>query len=314
MKKKRIAFVFPGQGSQYPGMGKDFYQKYPQVKRIFEKANEELNIDLTRICFEGGKELLESTANTQIAVFVVSFASFEVLRNEGVNPDVLGGHSLGEYTALVVSGSLDFLDGLRLVYKRGEFMEEAAQKRPGSMVAIIGLDKEEIAKILRKVEGLGIVVAANFNCPGQIVISGEIETVERVRELAGKAGARKVIPLKVMGAFHSLLMKEAQMRLKKEIEKTNFKVPRIPFIANVNANFIEEPQEIKESLIRQIVSPVLWEDSIRKMAEWGVDAFVEVGPGKVLSGLIRRILGQKLILNIEDQKSLCKSLKILRET
>jgi len=311
---KRIAFVFPGQGSQYPGMGKDFYQKYPQVKRIFEKANEELNIDLTRICFEGGKELLESTANTQIAVFVVSFASFEVLRNEGVNPDVLGGHSLGEYTALVVSGSLDFLDGLRLVYKRGEFMEEAAQKRPGSMVAIIGLDKEEIAKILRKVEGLGIVVAANFNCPGQIVISGEIETVERVRELAGKAGARKVIPLKVMGAFHSLLMKEAQMRLKKEIEKTNFKVPRIPFIANVNANFIEEPQEIKESLIRQIVSPVLWEDSIRKMAEWGVDAFVEVGPGKVLSGLIRRILGQKLILNIEDQKSLCKSLKILRET
>ncbi|MCD6232620.1 ACP S-malonyltransferase [Candidatus Aerophobetes bacterium] len=314
MKKKRIAFVFPGQGSQYPGMGKDFYQKYPQVKRIFEKANEELNIDLTRICFEGGKELLESTANTQIAVFVVSFASFEVLRNEGVNPDVLGGHSLGEYTALVVSGSLDFLDGLRLVYKRGEFMEEAAQKRPGSMVAIIGLDKEEIAKILRKVEGLGIVVAANFNCPGQIVISGEIETVERVRELAGKAGARKVIPLKVMGAFHSLLMKEAQMRLKKEIEKTNFKVPRIPFIANVNANFIEEPQEIKESLIRQIVSPVLWEDSIRKMAEWGVDAFVEVGPGKVLSGLIRRTLGQKLILNIEDQKSLCKSLKILRET
>lgn len=314
MKKKRIAFVFPGQGSQYPGMGKDFYQKYPQVKRIFEKANEELNIDLTRICFEGGKELLESTANTQIAVFVVSFASFEVLRNEGVNPDVLGGHSLGEYTALVVSGSLDFLDGLRLVYKRGEFMEEAAQKKPGSMVAIIGLDKEEIAKILRKVEGLGIVVAANFNCPGQIVISGEIETVERVRELAGKAGARKVIPLKVMGAFHSLLMKEAQMRLKKEIEKTNFKVPRIPFIANVNANFIEEPQEIKESLIRQIVSPVLWEDSIRKMAEWGVDAFVEVGPGKVLSGLIRRTLGQKLILNIEDQKSLCKSLKILRET
>jgi len=314
MKKKRIAFVFPGQGSQYPGMGKDFYQKYPQVKRIFEKANEELNIDLTRICFEGGKELLESTANTQIAVFVVSFASFEVLRNEGVNPDVLGGHSLGEYTALVVSGSLDFLDGLRLVYKRGEFMEEAAQKRPGSMVAIIGLDKEEIAKILRKVEGLGIVVAANFNCPGQIVISGEIETVERVRELAGKAGARKVIPLKVMGAFHSLLMKEAQMRLKKEIEKTNFRVPRIPFIANVNANFIEEPQEIKESLIRQIVSPVLWEDSIRKMAEWGVDAFVEVGPGKVLSGLIRRTLGQKLILNIEDQKSLCKSLKILRET
>jgi len=314
MKKKRIAFVFPGQGSQYPGMGKDFYQKYPQVKRIFEKANEELNIDLTRICFEGGKELLESTANTQIAVFVVSFASFEVLRNEGVNPDVLGGHSLGEYTALVVSGSLDFLDGLRLVYKRGEFMEEAAQKRPGSMVAIIGLDKEEIAKILRKVEGLGIVVAANFNCPGQIVISGEIETVERVRELAGKAGARKVIPLKVMGAFHSLLMKEAQMRLKKEIEKTKFKVPRIPFIANVNANFIEEPQEIKESLIRQIVSPVLWEDSIRKMAEWGVDAFVEVGPGKVLSGLIRRTLGQKLILNIEDQKSLCKSLKILRET
>lgn len=307
----KVAFVFPGQGSQYTGMGKDFYKKYPRVRKIFEEASKELNLDLTQICFKETKELLENTANTQIGVFVVSIACLEILRNKGINPDIVGGHSLGEYTALVACGTLNFLDGLRLVYKRGQFMQEAAQKNPGTMAAIIGLEKEKVIKILEEVKSFGIIVAANFNSPGQIVISGETQMIDKVKELADKAGAKKVIPLKVAGAFHSSLMKEAQEKLKKEIEKITFKIPRIPLIANVSADFIEEPQKIKESLIEQMVSPVLWEDSIRKMAEWGINIFIEVGPGRVLTGLTRRIITQKLTLNVEDQKSLNKSLKMI---
>jgi len=310
---KKIAFVFPGQGSQYTGMGKDFYKEYPQVKKIFKEASKELNLDLTRICFEENKEILENTANTQIGVFVVSIACLEILKNKGINPDIVGGHSLGEYTALVACGTLNFLDGLRLVYKRGQFMQEAAQKKPGTMAAIIGLEKEKVIKILEEVKNFGIIVAANFNCPGQIVISGETRMIDRVKKLADKSGARKVIPLKVAGAFHSPLMKEAQKKLKKEIEKITFKIPRIPLIANVSADFVEKPQEIKESLTKQMISPVLWEDSIRKMAEWGVNIFIEVGPGKVLTGLTRRIITQGLTLNVEDQQSLSKSLKMIRE-
>jgi len=315
---KKVAFVFPGQGSQYTGMGKDFYEEYPRVRKIFEEAKKELNLDLTRICFEENKEILENTANTQIGVFVVSFACFETLRSKGINPNIVGGHSLGEYTALVACGSLNFLDGLRLVYKRGQFMQEAAQKKPGTMAAIIGLEKEKVIKILKEVKNFGIIVAANFNSPGQIVISGETRMIDKVKELADKAGARKVIPLKVAGAFHSSLMKEAQEKLRKEIEKTTFRIPRIPLVANVSADFTEEPQEIKESLIKQMVSPVLWGASIKRMAGWGVNTFVEVGPNRVLSGLIRRIINrisaQGLILNVEDQKSLSKSLKMIRET
>jgi len=309
---KKIAFVFPGQGSQYTGMGKDFYEEYPLVRKIFEEAKKELNLDLTRICFEENKEILENTANTQIGVFAVSIACLEILRNKGINPDIVGGHSLGEYTALVACGTLNFLDGLRLVYKRGQFMQEAAQKNPGTMAAIIGLKKEKVIKILEEVKNYGITVAANFNSPGQIVISGETRMIDKVKELADKAGAKKVIPLKVAGAFHSSLMKEAQEKLRKEIEKITFKIPRIPLIANVSADFVEEPQKIKESLIEQMVSPVLWEDSIRKMAEWGTNIFIEVGPGRVLTGLIRRTITQKLILNVEDQKSLNKSLKMIK--
>jgi len=309
---KKIAFVFPGQGSQYTGIGKDFYEEYPRVRKIFEEASKELNLDLTRICFEENKEILENTANTQIGVFVVSIACLEILRNKGINPDIVGGHSLGEYTALVACGTLNFLDGLRLVHKRGQFMQEAAQKNPGTMAAIIGLEKEKVIKILEEVKNYGITVAANFNSPGQIVISGEIPMINRIKELADKAGAKKVIPLKVAGAFHSSLMKEAQEKLRKEIEKITFKIPRIPLIANVSADFVEKPQKIKESLIEQMVSPVLWEDSIRKMAEWGVNIFIEVGPGRVLTGLIRRTITQKLTLNVEDQQSLNKSLKMIK--
>lgn len=224
----KIAFIFPGQGSQYIGMGKEFYENYSLVQEIFKQASEVLKINMCKFCFEGTEDLLKETRYTQPLVFTVSFAIFKVLQTENIKPDIVAGHSLGEYTALLASGCFDFLTGVKLVAKRGEFMQEASQKYPGTISAIIGLDEEKINQILQEAKNSGIIVAANFNSPGQMVISGEVSAVKKAERLAQERGAKKVVSLKVAGAYHSPLMKEAQRSLKAEIEKIEIYPPRIP--------------------------------------------------------------------------------------
>lgn len=300
----KIAFIFPGQGSQNIGMGKEFYENYSFVRDIFNQASEVLEIDIVKLCLQGPEDKLRQTQNTQPIVFTVSIACLEVLKRQNISPDIVAGHSLGEYTALVACGCLDFLDALRLVHKRGQFMQEASQKYPGTMAAIIGLEKEKIDTILEEARAFGIVVAANFNCPHQVVISGEISAIEKAKELAESQGAKRVVILKVAGAFHSPLMEEAKSKLKHEIEKIQIQPPTMPIVANVCADYLKEPEAIREALIKQITSPVLWEASIRKMQDEGVTTFIEVGPGKVLSGLLRKISSESLSLNVEDEQSL----------
>ena len=306
-----IAFIFPGQASQHEGMGKEFYEIYPSVRKIFETASNTLKIDVCKLCFEGDREALRETQNTQPLVFTVSIACLEVLKNHNVLPDMAAGHSLGEYTALVSCGSLDFPDALKLVFKRGQLMEEAGKKYPGAMAAIIGLDEKKLNEVLKDAGGSGEVCSANFNCPGQIVISGEIPAVNRAKELAEKAGAGKVVILKVGGAFHSPLMREAQEKLKGEVEKVRVRSPLIPVVENVSADYVKEPGAIKAALVKQMTNPVLWEASMKKMLDSGVTTFIEVGPGRVLSGLLRRIAPGSRVLNVEDEKSIGKTLKTI---
>jgi len=303
-KGKLKGFIFPGQGSQYIGMGKDFYQRYSSVKDIFEQASDVLKIDVKNLCFQGDEAILKETRYTQPLVFTVSFACFTVLKEKGIIPDIVAGHSLGEYTALVAGGYLDFVDGLKLVKKRGEVMQEVGGKHQGVMAAIIGLEKEKINKILEEAGRWGVVVAANFNSSMQIVISGEEIAVRKAKLMAEKEGAKRVVILKVGGAFHSPLMAEAKEKIRWEIEKVKIHSSNIPIVMNANAKILTTPQQIKEAMISQIISPVLWEDSVKEMVNAGVTTFIEVGPSKVLTGLVRQIARQSLVLHVEDEKSL----------
>jgi [acyl-carrier-protein] S-malonyltransferase len=310
-----IAFLFPGQGAQYVGMGKDLYENCPEARDVFDEAKTVLGFDLGAMMFEGPVETLTQTANSQPAILTMSYAAYEALRvrARGVKPRAVAGLSLGEYTALITAGSLSFEDGLRLVRKRGEFMEQACRDHPGTMASVIGLSLEAVKSICAAVGEWGIVDVANVNSPGQMVISGEKEAVEKAAELAREQGSKRVIELNVSGAFHSRLMEDAQRRLCSEIRRTEISAATIPVVANVTARAETQPDEIRENLGRQVTGTVLWQQSIEHLESLGVDTFVEVGCGKVLQGLVKRTCPQAKRAGVEDTASLENTLSILQE-
>lgn len=310
----KLAFVFPGQGAQKVGMGKDFYDKYDVAKKLFKEADEALGYSIMNMCFEGPEEDLRLTANTQPAILTMSVIANEILKENGIQPDVAGGHSLGEYSALVAAGVLDFQDAVVLVHKRGAFMQEAVPVGQGGMAAIIGLDDQVIIDACAKAtDEAGEVQAVNFNCPGQTVIAGTTKGVEKAVELLQAAGAKKAVILPVSAPFHSTLMKPAAEKLAAELDKVQIHDAAFPVVANVNGKLQTSAEEIKQNLVAQAASPVKWIDCVKTMQEFGADTFVEAGPGKTLCGFNRRIDRQIKSLNVEDVESLQKTIDALKE-
>ena len=308
----KVAFVFPGQGSQYIGMGRELWEAFPVVKETFAEAQEVLGFDIRGLCFEGPEEELKLTENTQPAVFVVTVAVWRVIHQLGVRPDYVAGHSLGEYSALVAAGGLSFGDGLRVVRMRGRFMQEACPPGEGGMAAVIGFSREGVKELCQRAAQGEILVPANFNSPEQVVISGHLGAVQRAVALAKEMGARRAVVLQVSGPFHSPLMEPAARRLKEVLATLEMKDLSIPLVTNVEAEPNTSASRAKDLLVAQISSPVLWEDSVRRMVALGVDTFVEVGPGRVLSGLIRRTEPAARVLNVEDLKGLERLKEVLR--
>jgi [acyl-carrier-protein] S-malonyltransferase len=284
---RTVAFVFPGQGSQYVGMGKDLYQQRASARELFERADSILGFSLSTICFEGPEDELRQTRNTQPAIFLHSMVLAGAL--EGLTPHMVAGHSLGEYSALVTAGALSFEDGLRIVRLRGELMQRAGEMNKGTMAAVVGLEPDAIEKVCADASASGVVQPANFNSPGQIVISGSLEGVRKAMELAKERGAKLAKELVVSGAFHSPLMESAKEELKDALQKTEVLDATIPVYANVTAEPVTRAIDIRDLLHRQVTSPVRWEQSVRNMVRDGAASFYEIGPGKVLQGLIKRI-------------------------
>lgn len=299
-----IGFVFPGQGSQSVGMGKLLYDAYPSVRSVYEEASSVLGYDVAALCFTGPAERLNLTEFTQPALLVSSMAAFTLLEPAGIKPVAVAGHSLGEYSALVAAGGLGFRDAVGLVQKRGRYMSEAVVPGTGLVAALLGLTAEVVRDVCRLASSAGVVAAANFNSPGQVVIAGEKAAVERAIELAKAQGCKKAIPLPVSVPVHTPLMQQAADRLAKDLAQVRWSDLRAPLVNNAEAKAISRANEIQASLIRQLPSSVLWEDTVRTMGAMGVTTFVEVGPGTVLTGLIKRILPDAKLMNVNDPKSL----------
>lgn len=283
------AFIFPGQASQYVGMGRDLYDTFDIARDVFDEANAIMEMDLKKICFEGPEDLLRQTRITQPAIFVHSIAVYKILEAQNKLARAAAGHSLGEYSALVAAAALTFVDGLKLVKKRGELMQEAGTQKPGTMAAIIGLTPEQVDELCVGLKEEGILQPANFNSPGQIAISGDVEVVRKAIVKAQEMGAMKALELVVSGAFHSPLMESAQTGLAEALRSTQFQNAKVPVFSNVEAQPVQDKEAIRNLLLRQLTSPVLWQQSMENMIKTGFNAFYEIGPGKVLKGLLKRI-------------------------
>ena len=289
----KLVFMFPGQGSQYVGMGKEFYDGFPVAKEIFDKASEAVGLDLKALCFEENKDI-DITEFTQVALLTTSVATMEVLRERGIQPDVAAGLSLGEYCALVAANAMNYIDAAKAVRKRGIYMQEEVPAGVGGMAAIMGLEAGAIEKAI---DGIGEVQVANYNCPGQIVISGKKEAVEAGAEKCKEAGAKRAVMLNVSGPFHSDLLRGAGTKLEAVLNEIEFSKPEFPYVANVTAQYITEADEIKPLLVRQVSSSVRWQQSVEAMAADGVDTFIEIGPGRTLAGFnkkISKVIGKDL--------------------
>ncbi|MBS0154775.1 MAG: ACP S-malonyltransferase [Nitrospira sp.] len=306
---QKIGVVFPGQGSQSVGMGKALYDAYPSLKTVYDEASSVLGYDVAELCFAGPAERLNLTEFTQPALLVSSIAAWRLLEPVGIKPIAVAGHSLGEYSALVAVGGVAFRDAIGLVQKRGRYMSEAVAPGTGLVAALLGLTAEVVKEVCRAASSVGVVAAANFNSPGQVVIAGEKAAVERAIALAKEQGCKKAIPLPVSVPVHTPLMQQAADRLAKDLGAVRWAELCAPLVNNAEARAISRAEEIQISLIRQLPSSVLWEDTVHAMGNMGVTTFVEVGPGTVLTGLIKRILSGVNVLNVNDPKSLDATLK-----
>ena len=307
-----IGLVFPGQGSQSVGMGKTLYDAHPSLKSVYDEASSVLGYDVAELCFTGPAERLNLTEFTQPALLVSSVAALKLVEPVGIKPVAVAGHSLGEYSALVAAGGVSFRDAVGLVQKRGRYMSEAVAKGTGLVAALLGLTAEVVKEVCRMASSVGVVAAANFNSPGQVVIAGERAAVERAIELAKAQGCKKAIPLPVSVPVHTPLMQQAADRLAKDFSTVRWSDLSAPLVNNAEAKAISRAQDIQASLVRQLPSSVLWEDTVQTMGRMGVTTFVEIGPGTVLTGLIRRILPEVKLLNVNDPKSLETTLHSLK--
>ncbi|MEK3710222.1 ACP S-malonyltransferase [Bacillus sp. FSL K6-1005] len=310
----KIAFLFPGQGSQFIGMGKELYEQVPAAKRLFDEADETLETKLSSLIFEGDAKELTLTYNAQPALLTTSIAVLEKFKESGITPDFTAGHSLGEYSALVAAGAMSFKDAVYTVRKRGEFMNEAVPAGEGAMAAILGMDANALKQVTDKVTEDGhLVQLANLNCPGQIVISGTSKGVELASEQAKENGAKRAIPLDVSGPFHSELMKPAAEKLKEVLDSCELKNADVPVISNVSADVMTDKEEIKEKLIEQLYSPVRFEETVNKLIAEGVTTFIEIGPGKVLSGLVKKVNRRLKTIAVSDPETIELAIQTLKE-
>ena len=298
----KTAFIFPGQGAQYIGMGRDFYEQVPVSREMFDLASKAANLDVAALCFEEN-EKINITEYTQIAMLAMEAAVLKAVEEKGFKPDMAAGLSLGEYGALVAAGVMSEDDAFRVVRKRGMYMQEAVPKG-GAMTAVLGLGADAIEKVCEETEG--IVSIANYNCPGQIVITGQADAVNKAAQTLSEAGAKRCIPLNVSGPFHSIMLKEAGEKLGEVLEETEIHDIRLPYLANVTADYVADKEQVKPLLMQQIASPVRWQQSVERMIADGVDNFVEIGPGKTLSGFMRKINRDVKVINIEKVEDLKK--------